>query len=371
MTATDGNFPNTFQVPNAFVDDYLILLTKDEALCLLVAAREILGWKDKRLDKKAHISLSQFRRYVPTTRGAISKALKSLCQYHILTAIGKPTSDGQEYEITAVTNDAAVDVDGLQKRQAEQFKKTHDKTEKARAAKLEKAMIKKAAKMAEEAASGLSDRPAVYSTDQRSDTQTSGLSDRPVSGLTNRPTGGLSDRHNETNDQTHSLNPEDKDSPAQKAAPEAETIKPVQADAPAKKKPPARPRPKDPLFEAVCMCVTTKPYSRATKSDLSKTGLVIEEMLSYPACDDNPPTPDEIRELRKRYADRTGGLTFPEHPPKIAKWFVALFRGGEAPTNGPSKIITADGVKTSEESSAAIERTRRKLECQPMETVTA
>jgi hypothetical protein len=52
--------PNSFQTPNAFVDDIMHLLESDEYKILSFATRHILGWRGSVEDRQSRISLTMF-----------------------------------------------------------------------------------------------------------------------------------------------------------------------------------------------------------------------------------------------------------------------------------------------------------------------
>jgi hypothetical protein len=116
--------PNSFQTPNAHVDDVMQYLTGDEFKVLNFATRHILGWQDS-LKKKSHcISLTMFEHGFLTqdgrhfggtglSRPTIVKCLAQLVTYGLLVAIGDPGPDGQCYGLGE-----SPDVAALQSRKA-------------------------------------------------------------------------------------------------------------------------------------------------------------------------------------------------------------------------------------------------------------
>jgi hypothetical protein len=66
--------PNSFQVPNAIVDELLISMSPTAVKCYLLIVRKTLGWgKDE--DK---ISLSQFEKFTGAKKSAVGNAVKWL-----------------------------------------------------------------------------------------------------------------------------------------------------------------------------------------------------------------------------------------------------------------------------------------------------
>lgn len=102
--------PNTFQTPNAFIDQAMPYLTNSELRVLLFATRHIMGWQDKIKKRKGAISLTMFehgyitesgKRYAGCGLGkqAIIAALEGLVKFGFLERAGKATEDGQEWEL--------------------------------------------------------------------------------------------------------------------------------------------------------------------------------------------------------------------------------------------------------------------------------
>ena len=52
--------PNSFQVPNIYIDLFLAYLTPEEFKVLMYTIRRILGFENKRGSRQDRISLSQF-----------------------------------------------------------------------------------------------------------------------------------------------------------------------------------------------------------------------------------------------------------------------------------------------------------------------
>ena len=166
MTSTNAAFlPNSFQTPNVFIDRLLAFLTKDEALCLWVATREILGWHDRVVDKRGTISLSTFQK-APVGRRSVIKAVKGLCRFGVLRAVGAPTNQGQEYEMVALTNPEGVDWQGLQERQSAKREAGRKRTEKARRAR-QKAEVVSQSYQRYARHTSQKDRPVVSLTNQQ------------------------------------------------------------------------------------------------------------------------------------------------------------------------------------------------------------
>src|SRR3990167_1877479 len=95
-----GNWviPNSFQTPNFLADDLMFYLTPEEVCCLVYAIRNILGFQDKIVGRKANISLSSFSKTGLGQQG-IRAALEGLGTYNVLIPEGDPTQKGQLYKL--------------------------------------------------------------------------------------------------------------------------------------------------------------------------------------------------------------------------------------------------------------------------------
>ena len=100
--------PNSYQTPNALVDELMPLLKPEEWVVASYAIRHILGWQDRFITRRAKLSLSHFVDGVSgnpfaggcgLSRGAVSAALERLVEFGLLKRIGEPTPEGQEYEL--------------------------------------------------------------------------------------------------------------------------------------------------------------------------------------------------------------------------------------------------------------------------------
>ena len=203
--------PNSFQTPNAYVDEAMHLLTDPELRCLIFATRHILGWQDKINKRRGAISLSMFENgyngYAGTGLGrpTIIKAVDGLVQYGFLTRIEEPTPDGQVYELNL-----QVDWQTLAQRQLDKRAKDKDRTAKAVAARQAK--------------------------------RAGGMSDIPEPGMSDIPPASMSDIPNQSHLQSHlqSQLEASGDAPASKT-------KKTQKE--------KQPRPKDALYEATVWAI--------------------------------------------------------------------------------------------------------------------
>lgn len=102
--------PNSYQAPNAYIDELMHLLTGNEFKCLMYAVRHINGWQDRIERGYAHISLSMFRDGFETVNGkrfngtglarsSIASAVNRLCAFGILVKIGGKCQKGQAYAL--------------------------------------------------------------------------------------------------------------------------------------------------------------------------------------------------------------------------------------------------------------------------------
>ena len=105
--------PNTFQTPNDVVDILMRLLTPTEFKVYMTAVRQILGWRDKIVERRDNISLTQFEDLTGISRKPIIKALNSLTEYSLLAKIEKDTQKGTLWELC---EGRYVSLDGLELR---------------------------------------------------------------------------------------------------------------------------------------------------------------------------------------------------------------------------------------------------------------
>lgn len=137
----DDMIPNTFYMPNVYVDEIMPLLTPEEWVVLTYAVRRIFGFH-KRQD---HISLSQFRHGTRTRTGkrldggtgfskdAIRSALESLETFKILVKVAEndPYQNlGAAYRLQYQANE--IDWEALEERQANKALTGRQRTESAR-----------------------------------------------------------------------------------------------------------------------------------------------------------------------------------------------------------------------------------------------
>lgn len=163
--SSSGNWiiPNSFQMPNVFVDKLMSLLTSEEWKVLCFAVRRILGYQDNISSRRDNIAVSQFVR-CGLSRTAIMRALHSLAGFNVLIPIGSASTDGQLYELQV--DGGAIAWELLETRRATARQSQADRTEAARRSVGQTA--------------SLSDRPLVSGTDRASVAQTAvGLWDRP------------------------------------------------------------------------------------------------------------------------------------------------------------------------------------------------
>lgn len=215
-----GEFiPNSFQVPNEYIDRYISLLEPGEFAVLIYAARRIFGFQ-KRADR---ISVSQFAGGLVSSktgarlddgtglnRTTVMRALDNLVRFRLMDRLEENdprTNAGALYSLQLDSD--LVDYDGLVARKAAKFAGASTRTRNARAG--------KTPKTTPQAPQG----DPVYPIDR-------GISDRPGvvypidRGQSMGQTGaGLSDRHT-----ISSLKPDL--NPGEKETPQAEKLNPVQ-----------------------------------------------------------------------------------------------------------------------------------------------
>src|SRR3990167_64095 len=135
--------PCSFQTPNAYVDLFMPYLESYEWRVLSYAIRHIFGWDDRIEDRRRRMSISTFEHGVPSfpgcglSRPAIVRVLGNLSKYGLMKKIGKPTSQGQLFELPV--DSAEIDLEGLKQRLEEKKAKSTKRTQKARKTKKERA----------------------------------------------------------------------------------------------------------------------------------------------------------------------------------------------------------------------------------------
>ena len=135
--------PCSFHRPNAYVDLFMPYLESDEWRVLSYAIRHIFGWDDRIEDRRRRMSISTFEHGVPSfpgcglSRPAIVRVLGNLSKYGLMKKIGKPTSQGQLFELPV--DSAEIDLEGLKQRLEEKKAKSTKRTQKARKTKKERA----------------------------------------------------------------------------------------------------------------------------------------------------------------------------------------------------------------------------------------
>src|SRR5258706_9813747 len=97
--------PNSFQTPNALVDELMTLLTGDEWKVLLYMTRHILGFQERIAQRRGHISLSMFVKGYGSFPGcglgqtAVRTSLEALTKFKIIKPIDKTSVKGQLWEL--------------------------------------------------------------------------------------------------------------------------------------------------------------------------------------------------------------------------------------------------------------------------------
>ncbi len=181
---SDNLIPNSFQVPNVYIDRLMPLLTDTEFRVLMFAVRHILGWQDTIGQRAARLSLSAFENGyrgsegVGLGRAAIVKALEGLEHFGVLRRVGEPTRSGQMWELGE-----AIDWEGLKKRRSERQVKNRRRTQSAVSARAGAVRAtNQRSGTSDVPESGTSDIPAVRATNQKS-----GMCDEPKTGTSDVP----------------------------------------------------------------------------------------------------------------------------------------------------------------------------------------
>src|SRR3990167_7215215 len=139
----DKFIPNSFQTPNAYVDEGIIaLLTGNETKLLFIAIRHILGWADKRVTRQDNISLSQFQKSSGLARKTVIESMRRLARFNIVRMVKQGSPQDNEATLWELNlgQHGDINLDELEKRQDEQ-----DGVNKMRIQKLNKAREEKKA----------------------------------------------------------------------------------------------------------------------------------------------------------------------------------------------------------------------------------
>lgn len=121
--------PNSFQVPNIYVDELFKLLDAEEKVMVMFACRRIFGWQ-KRSDR---IAASQWVEGCDLHMDTVTSRLKSLEQFRILIKVNENNphfNKGPEWALQL--DDSLVDWQGLAARKAEKANKNKARIEAAR-----------------------------------------------------------------------------------------------------------------------------------------------------------------------------------------------------------------------------------------------
>jgi len=119
----DGFVPNSFQVPNAFIDKYMPYLSGDEIIVWLFMCRHILGWRHIIKERRRKLSLRMISDGFGGFQGCglsvptIAKSLVSLTKFGLLLKVDEPDNDGQMWEIPSKEDE--IDLAALKQRKAE------------------------------------------------------------------------------------------------------------------------------------------------------------------------------------------------------------------------------------------------------------
>ncbi len=133
--------PNSFQHPNFLIDRLDYYLTPEESKVLSKAVREILGWRDKIVERKAPIALSIFvdGKFSKDGErlcygcglglGTVRNVLAKLDEFGILVKVGQATQAGQTYWLQ--DDESQIDWDALKSRRTKWDKDNAERTQKA------------------------------------------------------------------------------------------------------------------------------------------------------------------------------------------------------------------------------------------------
>lgn len=135
---SDKLIPNTFQCPNAYLDELGTLLDDGEFKTLMYLVRHIYGWQDKIAKSRARLSLSKIANGFTTKEGnvytgsgqseqTVSRCLKALAKFGIIRQASKNNlaNDGAEWELRP---HSGIKFDELRARKTTKKDKTRTKT---------------------------------------------------------------------------------------------------------------------------------------------------------------------------------------------------------------------------------------------------
>ncbi len=288
MNDSSQFIPNSFQMPNAYIDLAMQYLTGDEFKVLVFTVRHIMGWRERVSSRKAHISLATYENGyndmggTGLSRGALLSILKTLETYKFIkraNETSKNSSRGQLWELLF-----EPDVEGLQARHAERQARDTMRTTEATKRRLEKRT---------QTAGNVTGTSDVTSNVARTSTGTSDVTSTGTSDVPNQT--HLSNTLSNTSFADASASASQ---PAEKPAVSAPTSPPVDAPAPNAKKarvpttpasPPLEtsdPKPKKPrvptaqqaMFEAICKAFKYD-MARMTSSEVKRVGKVAAELV--------------------------------------------------------------------------------------------
>lgn len=134
---------NTFQTPNAHVDEIMTLLTGDQYKVLSFATRHINGWHDRPEKYEGRIALSIFvdgfvtpegTRYggCGLNRNTVIEILDQLVTFGLLVRVGEPTQDGQKWTLGKSPNLELITSNEKTKKRTEANKRRAEKMNEAR-----------------------------------------------------------------------------------------------------------------------------------------------------------------------------------------------------------------------------------------------
>lgn len=200
--------PNSFQTPNAHVDQAMAFLSGEEYKVLSFVTRHIYGWQDSIVEREKAISVTMIERGFTTSTGknfggvglartTITAVLKALESFGFITKVGNPTAKGQVWQMGEQPDWAALFARHTAKKEAAQRKTA--------VARNNKKAQKDAGQRSVTQTSKKDEGQSVAQTNGRSVTQTSSQSVPQTSDQSVAQTrAGLSHRLNQTNIQTHS-----------------------------------------------------------------------------------------------------------------------------------------------------------------------
>ncbi len=121
--------PNTFQTPNAMVDDFMRYLTGEETKCYLVLVRKIFGWHKE----KDRIASSKIAEFTGLSEDTVKDCMKSLTSFGLVIRVSENNPhDNHGIEWSIEMDDAKINTPAMEARKNKTKISDKNRTEKMR-----------------------------------------------------------------------------------------------------------------------------------------------------------------------------------------------------------------------------------------------